>query len=77
MISISVHRKTRDLDGATLCQLIARAQDREDKLKRHLQAVPSSEPKPKTTMGDKIAGWFLTIITLVFVVQVIIAWVKR
>jgi hypothetical protein len=77
MISITVQRKTKDLDGATLCQLIARAQDREAKLSRHLQAVPAPEPKPKMTMGNKLAGWFLSAVGLYIVVHIIVALVRR
>jgi hypothetical protein len=77
MISITVQRKTKDLDGATLCQLIARAQDREAKLSRHLQAVPAPEPKPKMTMGNKLAGWFLGAVGLYITIHLIIAMVRR
>jgi hypothetical protein len=76
MITITVNKKTKDLDGADLVRLIARAQDREAKLSRHLQAVPTPEPKTKMSMGNKIAGWFLAGVGLYVFIHVIIALVN-
>ena len=67
----------KDLDGADLVRLIARAQDREAKLSRNHQTVDNPERKPKTTLSNKLAGWFLAAVGLFFVVHLIVALVKR
>ena len=64
-------RKTRDLDGATLCQLIARAQNRDmARMEKH------PEMKAPMTRGNKAALWGLCAVGLWFVVNVIVAAVK-
>ena len=67
----------KDLDGADLVRLIARAQDREAKLSRNHQTVDNPERKPKTTLSNKLAGWFLASIGLYIAIHIIIALVRR
>ena len=67
----------RNIDGADLMRLIARAQDREDKRKRHLQVVEKPEIKSKTTLGNKIAGLFLSLVGLYIAIHIIVALVRR
>ena len=64
----------KDIDGSDLVRLIARAQDREAKLTHNPQEVA---PKSKTTIGNKIAGWFLAAVGLYIVIHIIVALVRR
>ena len=66
----------KDLDGADLVRLIARAQDREMKLKRIPQAVERPE-KTKTSLSNKLAGWFLLGVGLYIFIHVIVALARR
>jgi hypothetical protein len=74
---MSILCSQKEINGATLVRLISRAEDREEQRAKHLQLVPKPDPKPKTTIGNKLAGWFLAAVGLYIVVHIIVALVRR
>ncbi len=67
--------KHRELNGSTIVRLMAKAQERESK--PVIQEVKPEEPKPKTTLGNKFAGWFLAAVALFFLIHVLISFAKN